>query len=217
MWCYPWENRQHVRMKRALRLTLAPAAALLPLALLACGTGQAAAADRAELEARAAAIRTTTDSIYVASIPGYAPAVQSVGDDGDGGFQEAYAGPDGKVVQLRVERGTVTDANCPQGGINGFGNGATTCERDGAAWYRTTPDAHEYALNLDGRVLRINSSLKEADRATLRAAVRAAHLADDRELDETLPPLREYQGPTERGDLPPGDGAPDNRPPEGMG
>ncbi|WP_414166904.1 hypothetical protein ACMATS_04050 [Streptoverticillium reticulum] len=204
-------------MKRPLRLTLAPAAALLPLALLACGTGQAAAADRAGLEARAEAIRTTTDSVYVTSMPGFVPAVMSVSDDGNGGFQEAYADLHGSVVQLRVEYGTVTDANCPQGGINGFGDGTTTCERDGAAWYRTTSDAHEYALNLDGRVLRINSSLKEADRATLRAAVRSAHLADDRELDETLPPLRDHQGPTERGDLPPGDGAPDNRPPEGMG
>ncbi|MGW1198005.1 hypothetical protein ACWD4B_19525 [Streptomyces sp. NPDC002536] len=203
-------------MKRALRLTLAPAA-VLPLTFLACGTGQAAAADRAGLEARAEAIRTTTDSIYVASMPGFVPAVMSVGDDGNGGFQEAYAGPDGKVVWLRVERGTVTDANCTQGGISVIGDGTTTCERDGAAWYRTMSGAHEYALNLDGRVLRVTSSLKEADRATLRAAVRSAHLADDRELDETLPPLREYQGPTERGDLPPGGGAPDNRPPEGMG
>lgn len=203
-------------MKRMTRLPLAPAAVLLPLALLACGTGQAAAADRAGLEARAAAIGTTTDSIHVASVPGFEPAVQSAGVGGDDGFAEAYAAPGGKVVWLWAERGTLTDANCTQGGIGLIGDGTTTCERDGAAWYRTMPDAHEYALNVDGRVLRVTSFLKDADRATLRAAVRSARLADDRELDEMLPPLRDHQGPTEQGDLPPGGGAPDNRPPEGM-
>jgi hypothetical protein len=49
------------------------------------------------------------------------------------------------------------------------------------------------------------------DRDTLRAAAKAAHLADDQELDEILPHQQASASPVERGDLPAeGDGAPDN-------
>ncbi|MGY3679857.1 hypothetical protein [Streptomyces sp. TE33382] len=202
---------------------------LLVLTLAACGTEQAPGPDadgpgaaapsvpvpgRAALEARAAAIQTTTGHVYVTEVPGYALARQSVGVLGDDGFGSFYVAAGGKRVQLSVERGTLTAANCAAGPLPGGGPGTpAACERDGENWYRSTPEGHEYARAEGEVVVRVGGARDEVDRDTLRAASEAAHRADDRELDEILPPAGQAPGagPVERGDLPPvGDGAPNN-------
>ncbi|MEU6952489.1 hypothetical protein [Streptomyces sp. NPDC045714] len=172
------------------------------------------APDRAELEARALAAQTVAEHVWVTEVPGYALARQSVGVIGDDGFGSVYTTPDGGQIQLRVERRAHAGADCtkdpaPAGGQEPL----KTCERDGEQWYRATESGHAYAREQGGLVVTVSGAPGEVDRATLRSAARAAHRADDHELDQVLPPADEARGqrPVERGDLPPvGDGAPNN-------
>ncbi|MFI1973196.1 hypothetical protein BLA24_05135 [Streptomyces cinnamoneus] len=220
-------------MNRISARALVPAL-LLPLALTACGTdrsagptmrpagaGQTGRQDtHAGLEARAREIGTTTDLVYALDAPGFDVARQSVGAHGADGFSSVYATVRGDAtITLTADRGALTEADCPRVPVYGADGAAVSCERDGGVWYRTAGDFHEYALARNGHVVRLAAGGKAVDRDTLRTAARSAHLADDRELDALLPPLRGAAGtPPERGDLPPtGDSAPRNRPPEGTG
>ncbi len=205
--------------------TLAPAPA--PAALARCRTAAATRTrpaarsasatpppDRAELEARAAAAQTVTEHVWVTEVRGYALARQSVGVIGDDGFGGGDGGRDGGRSQLRVERLPHADAGCTAGPASGSAQDpVVTCERDGEQWYRATESGHAYARERGDLVVTVSGTPEEVDRATLRSAARAAHLADDHELDQVLPPAGGDPGrrPVERGDLPPvGDGAPDN-------
>ncbi|WP_103533884.1 hypothetical protein [Streptomyces sp. SM11] len=223
------------------RPRLRPALLTMTLALAlatatACGTvpapdseaagrngSDASAPDRAELEARARAVQTVVEHVWVTEAPRYALARQSVGVVGDDGFGSVYITPEGGQLQLRVERRAHAGADCTKApapaGIEGP---LVTCERDGQQWYRATESGHAYAREKGGLVVTVSGAREEVDRATLRSAARAAHRADDHELDQVLPPAGEAPGqqpaeeapgqqPVERGDLPPvGDGAPNN-------
>ncbi|WKX72142.1 hypothetical protein [Streptomyces sp. XD-27] len=176
---------------------------LLPLALTACGTETSAAAadgfDRAELEARARALGTELDMVYVTDIPGYKVAPQSVGVIGDHGFGSFYVDSGSGRIELRVDER----------------RGAPTGERDGESWYSAEGGTHEYVREDGGRVISLSADQDDVTRDTLRKAVEQAHQADDDELAEVLPPVRNGggQGGTERGDLPAtGDGAPQDPP-----
>ncbi|MFD4027585.1 hypothetical protein ACFWRV_29340 [Streptomyces sp. NPDC058576] len=214
---------------RSPRLRPALLALTLALALAATGCGtepapdakaagrsgsDAPAPDRAELEARAAAVQTVTEHVWVTEAPGYALARQSVGVLGDDGFGSVYTEPNGGRIQLSVERLPHGEADCTDGSAPAGGQEPlVTCERDGEQWYRATESGHAYAREQGGLVVTLSGPREEVDRATLRSAARAAHRADDYELDQVLPPAGEVAGrqPVERGDLPPvGDGAPNN-------
>ncbi|NEB38204.1 hypothetical protein [Streptomyces sp. SID14515] len=209
---------------RPLLLTLTLA---LTLAAAGCGTerppgSEAAdrsssgdpAPDRAELEERARAVQTVAEHVWVTEAPGYTLARQSVGVVGDDGFGSVYTTPEGQQIQLSVERRPHAEADCtknpaPAGGQEPL----ETCERDGGQWYRATESGHAYAQEQGGLVVTLSGVRDKVDRATLRSSARAAHRADDHELDQVLPPAGEAAGrqPVERGDLPPvGDGAPNN-------
>lgn len=205
-----------------LTMTLASA-----LAATGCGTEPAPgseaaerstsagpAPDRAELEARARAVQTVAEHVWVTEVPGYTLARQSVEVVGDDGFGSVYTTPEGGQIQLSVERRPHAEADCtkspaPAGGQEPL----VTCERDGEQWYRATGSGHAYAREQGELVVTVSGTRAEVDRATLRSAARAAHRADDHELDRVLPSADEGPGqqPVERGDLPPvGDGAPNN-------
>ncbi|MDQ0986903.1 hypothetical protein [Streptomyces sp. V2I9] len=208
--------------------TITPAAPAVALAASAgCGTepppdaraadpsGSAVPApDRAELEARARAARTVPEHVWVTEADGFALARRSVGVLGDDGFGSAYTSPDGGRIQLSVERRPHAVADCTDAAAHPAGRKPpATCERDGGQWYSATESGHAYAREQGGLVVTLSGTRQEVDRATLRAAALAAHRADDRELDEVLPPAGpdSAERPVERGDLPPvGDGAPDN-------
>ncbi|WP_327322833.1 hypothetical protein OG735_10310 [Streptomyces sp. NBC_01210] len=214
-----------IRAVRHLPLIL-----LLPLVLTGCGTEKAAsgasepsgpagsskpsgssrrAPDRSQLEARARYMQSAMEHIYVTGVDGYNLAKQSVGVSGGDGFSSAYVSKSGGRIQLEVDRGTLTEANCAERSVYPAEGGPVKCERDGTFWYRTSGDAHEYARAEDGHVVRIGAD-GAVDRDTLRRAAKAARHADDRELDEILP-QQVPTAPVERGDLPPvGDGAPNN-------
>ncbi|MGW6653864.1 hypothetical protein AMK23_04555 [Streptomyces sp. CB02130] len=172
------------------------------------------APDRAELEARASAAQLVAEHVWVTEAAGYTLARQSVGVLGDDGFGSVYTEPDGGQIRLSVERLPHADADCTDGPAPGGGQQPlVTCERDGGQWYSATESGHSYAREQDGLVVTLSGTRQEVDRPTLRAAARAAHRADDYELDQVLPPAGEASGraPVERGDLPTqGDGAPDN-------
>ncbi|MET8941440.1 hypothetical protein ABZ329_25510 [Streptomyces rubiginosohelvolus] len=200
----------------------------LALAATGCGTepapGSRTAADRsssagpapgrAELEARASAAQLVAEHVWVTEAAGYALARQSVGVLGDDGFGSVYTEPDGGQIRLSVERLPHAGADCTEGPAPGSSQEPlVVCERDGDQWYSATESGHAYAREQDGLVVTLSGTRQEVDRATLRAAARSAHRADDYELDQVLPPAGEGAGrePVERGDLPPvGDGAPNN-------
>lgn len=194
---------------------------LLPLLLAGCGTETVSsgpapdrtsgpAPDRAGLEARARYMQSAMEHIYVTEVAGYELAKQSVGVSGGDGFSSVYVSKSGSQIQLEVDRGTLTEANCAQRPVHQADGRPVRCERDGESWYRTAGSRHEYARAQDGHVVRIGAE-RTVDRHTLRSAAQAAHPADDRELDEILPEKTAPASPVERGDLPPvGDGAPNN-------
>ncbi|MFH9495385.1 hypothetical protein ACH4L9_07925 [Streptomyces globisporus] len=216
------------RLRPLLLTTTLTMTLALALAATGCGTEPAPgsqtaadrsssadpAPDRAELEARASAAQLVAEHVWVTEAAGYALARQSVGVLGDDGFGSVYTEPDGGQIRLSVERLPHADADCTDGPASGSAQEPlVTCERDGEQWYRATESGHAYAREQDGLVVTLSGPRQEVDRATLRAAARAAHRADDYELDRVLPPAGEAAGrqPLERGDLPPeGDGAPNN-------
>lgn len=172
------------------------------------------APDRGELEARASDAQLVAEHVWVTEAAGYALARQSVGVLGDDGFGSVYTEPDGAQIQLSVERLPHADADCTDGPASGSDREpVVTCERDGEQWYRATESGHAYAQEQGDLVITVSGEREKVDRATLRSSARAAHRADDYELDQVLPPAEEASGrqPVERGDLPPeGDGAPNN-------
>ncbi|MDT9680766.1 hypothetical protein RND61_01480 [Streptomyces sp. TRM76323] len=191
-----------------------PAALALLLLLAACGTRTAGAdvPDRAGLEARAAALQTRPEHVYVTEADGFDLAEQSVGVLGDDGFSATYVSPGGGAITLAVERGGVDAASCAElPAVSATGPAGTPCEKDGAGWYRASDGAHAYVRAENGLRVRVSAD-RSVDRDTLRGAAERAHRASDEELDAVLPELRPGAGePVERGDLPPvGDGAPRN-------
>jgi hypothetical protein len=194
----------HVR--RASALLLLP----VVVALSACG---AESVDRSELEARARALGTELEMVYVTDIPGYSLAPQSVGAIGDHGYGGSYTKPGGGMIQLQVDERRSDPADCAKPAGSQAPSEKVTCERDGESWYRATKTAHEYVREDGGRVIRLTAERDSVTRDTLRKAAGSAHQADDGELAEALPGAGGGdgggQGGADRGDLPTsGDGAP---------
>ncbi|MGW5637997.1 hypothetical protein [Streptomyces sp. NPDC003832] len=171
--------------------------------LTACGnekSGGDPAAAPAEIAARASALGVAPEHVYVTDVPGFTLARQSVGVLGGDGFSAVYVAEDGGAqLQLSVDRGTVTAADCAEGAT-------APCEREGEIWYR----GQEYAVPKKGHVVRVGGT--GVPRDVLREAALAVHRPSGAELDALLPESASAGGAgVERGDLPPvGDGAPDN-------
>ncbi|MBG0851643.1 hypothetical protein I2W78_07255 [Streptomyces spinoverrucosus] len=185
-------------MRRPVR-ALPWTALLIPVLLTGCGT-ETEPADAAELASRARTLGIAPEHVYATEADGFTLAQQSVGVYGGDGFHAVYVAPEGGAqIQLTVDRGTVTAADCPD------------CVRDGDAWYRGIGEQREYAVPKDGHVVRVTGTMG-VSRDVLREAALTAHRPSADELDTLLPSAA--PGPTapvERGDLPPeGDGAPNN-------
>ncbi|MCH5672425.1 hypothetical protein [Streptomyces gilvus] len=216
-----------IRAWRTLRV-LPPLLLLPALLLTGCGTEKAsagtgpgdgsstAAADPAELAARAKALGIAPELVYVTEAPGYTLAPQSVGVSGDDGFSAAYwSERTGTQLELRVDRVTFTAGTCAQQPVGGSDAsvGLTKCTRDGDDWYRTAGTWNGYAVPKQGYTILLSGS--GVARETLRDAALAVHRPSAAELDALLPPApapgATSPAPVRRGDLPPnGDGAPNN-------
>ncbi|AKZ58879.1 putative membrane lipoprotein [Streptomyces ambofaciens ATCC 23877] len=213
------------------RLTrVLPVLLLAPLLLTACGSEKADTetvavssagarettgpdTGRGELDARAQALGVAPELVRVTEAPGFTLAQQSVGVLGDDGFSATWvSGETGAHLRLSVDRGSITAGTCPEQPVGDMSGERTTCERDGATWYRTGAGRHEYAVPGEGHVVRVSAEEGAVPRDVLREAALAAHRPDAAEAARLLPPAGPAPGtPVERGDLPPvGDGAPDN-------
>lgn len=179
---------------------------LLGLAVLSgCGT-EGALSQAALDQARAQGV--APDLIYVVDLPGYELAEQSIGGVGDEGFGAFYVSPEGGQVELRIDRGTFSDALCADTPVkDAEPTAAVRCERDEVGWYRVAGGRHEYTAVSGDHYIRLNGRVGEADRAALKAAVAGARHVTGEGSGTPLPP----RTPVERGDLPTnGDGAPNN-------
>ncbi|MER7052831.1 MULTISPECIES: hypothetical protein [unclassified Streptomyces] len=215
-----------------------PVLLLAPLLLTACGsekagadpatgspagTAQAAgptssssastteAAGQGELDARAQAMGIAPELVYVTESPGFTLAQQSVGALGDDGFSAAYTAVSGAVVNIMVERGSMTEETCRSQPVGLTSGERTTCDPDAGTFYRTGGGRHEYALPKNGHVVKVSADTDDVSREILRGAAASVHRPDAAEAAVTLPSPKPVTTPVERGDLPPfGDGAPDN-------
>ncbi|SNS01700.1 hypothetical protein SAMN05216276_1002296 [Streptosporangium subroseum] len=149
-----------------------------------------------ELLDRAVRQGTAPDLIYVVAVRGHELVEQSVGVINDEGFGANYSAEGGRLVQLRIDRGTLADAACTEL--------PKRCEKDGAGWYRVGEGCHEYLAVRDDHHIRLTGRVGEVDRATLKAAVAGARPATN--IPSAMPPPS--RPPVRRGDLPTGDGAP---------
>ncbi|MFJ5302536.1 hypothetical protein [Streptomyces sp. NPDC088350] len=204
-----------IRTLRALPLLL-----LLPALLAGCGTEKAGGAGTgtpeastspaaaAEIASRAKALGLDPDLVYVIDPPGFTLAQQSVGAS-DVGLSVSYTSlKSGAVINLRVEPGTLTDANCA---TRAPFSEHMTCVRDGNAWYRTGGGDAEYVMAEKGHLVHVGAARGTVTRAVLRTAARSVRRPYASELTVILPPARAATAPVKRGDLPPnGDGAPNN-------
>lgn len=203
----PARRSRVLALRVALGVAIAGAVAV-GVALLASRPADAPPLSEAVIE-RLAAQGVDPDLVYTVELPGYELAEQSVGVVGDEGFQAIYVSPEGHQVQLTVDRGQFSDDMCSESPIPNTDPPATptTCQRDGAGWYRAGGDRHEYVAMRDDHLLRLNTSTGGIDRAALETAVTHAQHVTAAHSDATERPT----GPVERGDLPTnGDGAPIN-------
>ncbi|WP_236122648.1 hypothetical protein [Cellulomonas palmilytica] len=162
------------------------AAVLVVLGLAACGSSGVGA----DTEERMAYAGIARDLVYVTDVDGFDVAVQSAGVSGDDGFAAAYVG-EGGTLWVRTSRRPAGQVE-PCADLDASAD-VTACE--------VVHDDVHVLLEGDG-----------VDATTLREAGAAVRPARDGELAQLLaelpaPPDGE---PVERGDLPPGDGAPDN-------
>ncbi|MDV9173700.1 hypothetical protein R6V09_26810 [Streptomyces sp. W16] len=189
-----------IRAVRALPLLL-----LLPALLTGCGTEKAGAgmgagtvagspkasasaapspATAAEITSRARALGFDPDLVYVIDPPGFTLAQQSVGVS-DVGLSVSYTSPkNGAVINLRVEPGTMTDANCTTQAVT---TEHMTCVRDGNAWYRTGGGDAEYVLAAKGHLVHVAAEQGEVSREVLRESARSLRRPYESELAEILP------------------------------
>lgn len=159
---------------------------VLPVLLVLSGCGSGSALSRSVIDQ---AIRqgAAPDLLYVVDLPGYELAEQSAGVVGEEGFGAFYTTPDGRQVELRVERGPYTCAG--------------PCERDGGGWYSEHGGRQEYVAVRAGHHVRLSCPAGQVDRDVLKRAAQGARPAVG---DGTPAPSH-----VERGDLPGnGDGAP---------
>ncbi|WP_326823391.1 hypothetical protein [Streptosporangium sp. NBC_01756] len=184
---------------------------LVPLVLLGMfvsGCGSEASLSQDALD-RVRAQGVAPDLVYVVDLPGYELAEQSIGGVGEDGFGAFYVSPEGRQVELRVDRGTFGDALCADTPITDAEppTAPVRCERDEAGWYRRGGGRHEYTAVRADHLIWLKGRIGEVDRAALKAAVSGARHATGDGSSTPVPP----PGPVERGDLPTsGDGAPDN-------
>lgn len=173
------------------------AAALLALLVLAelgaCASGTPASPD--EIARRSEPVGIAADLVYTADVDGFSLAVGSVGPYADEGMSAIWTRPadDGlQVVTLLTTRAAEP----------GLAPCAELADVAGATELRCTvamaDDAH---VTLAG---------EGVDGGTLRAVAETVRVPSPSDLGRLFADVRMPEGPVERGDLPPGDGAPDN-------
>ncbi|WP_460366818.1 hypothetical protein, partial [Actinocorallia lasiicapitis] len=124
----------------------------VPIVVVVAGCGAPERPSQADLDTRAGHLGVGTDLVYVLEADG---PPNGAGPALGGGYQAAYQV--GTVTaRLTVQHRTLTAPQCPLLPIPGA-TGLVRCVRAGTGFYRVAPDAHEYALNRDGYLLRVSA------------------------------------------------------------
>lgn len=145
----------------------------------------------ADVDARLAGAGVARDLVRVTDVDGFTVATQSVGVSGDDGLGAFLVGPDGAQLLLRTSR--TADPT------------AVACAD------LTDDDADPLRCGVEHEGVHVTFEGDGVDAATLRAAGAAVRVPSGRELAALVVDLPEVgDQPVERGDLPPGEGAPRN-------
>lgn len=215
--------------------SLAPAAVVALLTLSACAglTGNASPSPSSSApssdgpaspeEIAAAADRWGSAPQYVltTSAAGFEAVPLAAGAYGADGFSLVFGAPTGGAFLLTAVGGAMSADDCADGAVtdvSGGGlDGSVTCTPEDGAFRRTAGDAEEYVVVRDDVLVRVSGSA--ADHDALREAAGNVRVPTHDELAALVEGTPSDPGGTggtggvggtERGDLPPGDGAPDN-------
>ncbi|MEU2201732.1 hypothetical protein [Isoptericola sp. NPDC019482] len=213
-------SRRHARgpLPAVVALTVSATGCL---ALSACAglTGAATAgpsdgpATQGEIAAAAEAWGAAPRYVLTTSAEGFAAVPMAAGVYGAEGFSLHFGSESGHAFMLSAVEGSMSADDCPTTPVLGVGeeesDGPVTCVEEDGAFRRTAGEAEEYAVVRDGALVRVSGSAVDHDALRAAAAnVRTPTSAELAALVEGTP--RDPDPQLERGDLPPGDGAPDN-------
>lgn len=208
--------------------SLASAAVVL-LTLSACAglTGNAsptpssssdAPASLEEIAAAADRWGSAPQHVLTTSAAGFEAVPIAAGVYGADGFSLVFGAPAGGAFLLTAVGGAMSADDCADGAVTdvsgGELDGPVTCTPEDGAFRRTAGEAEEYVVVRDDVLVRISGSA--ADHDALHEAAGNVRVPTHDELDALVegtpsdPGGTGGTGGTERGDLPPGDGAPDN-------
>ena len=170
------------------------AAALLALLVLAelgaCASGTPASPDESARSSEPVGI--AADLVYVADVDGFSLAVGSVGPYADEGMSAIWTRPRGDGLQLV----TLLTSRVPEPGL------PPCAELADAVELRCT-------VPVDGAAQVVLAG-EGVNADTLRAVAETVRVPSPDDLARLFADVRAPEGPVERGDLTPGDGAPDN-------
>ncbi|MEL7975158.1 hypothetical protein AAG589_04795 [Isoptericola sp. F-RaC21] len=218
-------------MSRRRSHGLVPAVALLlavSLSASACAGLLGGAAPSASSEAPASSDAPATEGQIAEAAEGWGAAPQYVlttsaagfeavpiaaGVFGPDGFSLQFSGTSGRTFMLSAVEGSMTADDCAAVPVLDVGGaeagGPVTCGQEDGAFRRTAAEVEEYVVLHDDALVRISGST--ADHDALREAAANVRVPTSGELAALVAGTPRDPGPpAERGDLPPGDGAPDN-------
>lgn len=213
-------SRRHARgpLPAVVALTLG---ATVCLALSACAglTGAATGdpsdgpATQDEIAAAAEVWGAAPRYVLTTSADGFAAVPIAAGVYGADGFSLHFGSEAGHAFMLSAVAGSMSADDCATTPVLGVGgeesDGPVTCVEEDGAFRRTAGEAEEYAVVQDGVLVRLSGSA--ADHDALREAAANVRVPTGAELAALVDGTPRDSGPAlERGDLPPGDGAPDN-------
>ena len=210
-----WGRAPAVVVLLATSLSLSACAGLLG------GADPAPSSDAPATEAQIAAAARTWGAapayVLTTSAAGFEAVPIAAGVFGPDGFSLQFGGTSGRTFMLSAVAGAMTADDCAEGAVLGVGGGEVggpvTCAEEDGAFRRTAGDAEEYVVVRDDALVRVSGS--RADHDALREAAANVRPPTSGELTALVAGTpRGTPGdagpPGERGDLPPGDGAPDN-------
>ncbi|MGW8567626.1 hypothetical protein [Isoptericola sp. NPDC055881] len=192
---------------------LPAALSLLTVAVVAgCATTEPASSQ--EVADAAARWGARPQYVLTTSAEGFEPVAMAAGAYGTDGFSLIFSdAATGSIFLLTAVGGQMSVDDCSAAPLTDTGGGSVegpvSCVEEGELLRRTSGDAEEYVQARDEVLVRVSGLT--ADHDALREAAGNVRVPTSQELDDLLaeaPPGD--QAPVERGDLPPGDGAPDN-------
>ncbi|SKC82732.1 hypothetical protein [Krasilnikoviella flava] len=198
----------------SLRSVRSAPAVLALLLVGACAAAEPAASQ--DVADAAARWGSAPQYVLTTSADGFEPVPMAAGAYGTDGFSLIFSDAStGGTFLLTAVGGAMRADDCTGEPITdasgGSVAGAVTCAEDGELLRRTSGEAEEYVVVRDDVLVRVSGLA--ADHDALREAAGNVRVPTSAELTDLLaeaPPAPGDQPPVERGDLPPGDGAPDN-------